>query len=93
MRAQRGSGSLFIAWACRFAAAGDELAGEPPYCGLQGNVARLGMTARASGREGTAPGPGGEPGWLGRRCTAQGCRAAAAASAWPAGRGEGRLGA
>ena len=32
-------------------------------------------------------GPGGEPGWLGRRCTAQGCRAAAAASAWPVGRG------
>jgi len=33
-------------------------------------------------------GPGGEPGWLGRRCTVQGCRAAAAASVWPAGRGE-----
>ena len=32
-------------------------------------------------------GPGGEPGWLGRRCTAQGCRAAAAASAWPVGHG------
>ena len=32
-------------------------------------------------------GPGGEPGWLGRRCTAQGCRAAAAASVWPVGRG------
>ena len=32
-------------------------------------------------------GPGGEPGWLGRRCTAQGCRAATAASAWPIGRG------
>ena len=36
-------------------------------------------------------GPGGEPGWLGRRCTAQGCRAAAAASSWPAGRGGGCL--
>ena len=32
-------------------------------------------------------GPGGEPGWLGRRCMAQGCRAAVAASVWPTGRG------
>ena len=44
----------------------DKISGEPPLCSLQGNVAWLGMTARASGRECTAPGAGGEWEWLGR---------------------------
>ena len=53
----------------------------------------MGASRRAEDKLALFLGAGGEPGWLGRRCTAQGCRAAAAASAWPVGRGGGRLGA
>ena len=73
MRAQRGSGSLFIAWPCRFAAAGDKFVGEPPYCAAgrrgggwsapgatdESSTVHGGELARCGGRGGAAHGGGG----------------------------------
>ena len=80
MRAQKGSGSLFIARRGRFCGGGDKIAGEPTFCSCRGTWRRRGLGDTIVDELAKLKGAGGGVAWAaptaaearcGRRCAAK----------------------